>query len=69
MDITLTPDMQFKAGHAYWQLFSLLSAMMSLTKGQEDDLIEVITLLSMAMEIASELHGFIDPAAQGRAPA
>lgn len=67
MDITLTPDMQFKAGHAYWQLFSLLSATMSLLKDEDDDLIEVKTLLGMAMEIAGELHGFIDPAAQGRA--
>lgn len=67
MSITLTPDMQADANHAYWQLFSLLSAMMSLTKDEGDELLEVKTLLSMAMEIAGELHSFIDPSAQGRA--
>ncbi len=67
MNITLTPDMQFNANHTYWKLFSLLSALMSLTKDEDGDLLEVKTLLSMAMEIANELHDFIDPTAQGRA--
>lgn len=67
MDITLTPRMQSEANSVYWQLFSLLSAMMSLTKDEDDDLLEVKTLLSMAMEKAGDLHGFISPTEQGRA--
>lgn len=67
--ITLTPSMQNKANHHYWQLFSLLSAMMSLTKDEDDDLIEVKTLLSMAMETAGNLYGIITPATQEEATA
>lgn len=67
MDITLTPNMQSKANHAYWQLFSLLSAMMSLTKDEDDDLLEIKTLLAMAMETAGNLYEFISPTEQGRA--
>lgn len=67
MNITLTPNMQSQANSAYWQLFSLLSAMMSLTKDEDDDLIEVKTLLSMAMETAGNLYEFISPTEQGRA--
>lgn len=65
MNITLTPNMQKEANSAYWQLFSLLSAMMSLTKDEDDDLLEVKTLLSMAMETAGNLYGIITPDAQG----
>lgn len=69
MDITLTTRMQSEACCAYWQLFSLLSAMMSLTKDEDDDLIEVKTLLSMAMETARNLYGIITPATQEEATA
>lgn len=65
MDIALTPAMQNEANHAYWQLFSLLSAMMSLTKDEDDDLIEVKTLLGMAMQTACDLYAIITPTAQG----
>lgn len=67
MDITLTPNIQSQASQTYWQLFSLLSAMMSLTKDDDDDLLEVKTLLAMAMEKAGDLHEFISPTGQGRA--
>ena len=67
MDITLTPRMQTEASQTYWQLFSLLSAMMSLTKDEDDDLLEVKNLLAMAMETAGNLYEFISPSEQGRA--
>jgi hypothetical protein len=50
-------------GVAYWQLFSLLTALISMmSKESEDDFVEVKTLLGMALEKATELYSMIQPA-------
>jgi hypothetical protein len=59
---TLTERELIIAKHEYWQLFSLLSAMISLLKDEDDDLIEVKTLLGMALEKVSDFYSMFEPA-------